>query len=423
MAVELARARRRELALLARQQLASTFKALKNRNFRLYFSGQLVSLSGSWMQQVALSWLVYRLTDSAFMLGVIGFARLVPMLLFGLVGGYVADRLDRKKVILTVQSVCLLASAALAYLTVTGHIEVWQIVALTALLGVMNAFDLPAQQALVADMVGRDDLVNAVSLNAFLFNGARTIAPVVAGLLVMCWGEAVCFGLNAVSFLASLITICLIKLDPAHELALRRDGCASVRETVAFAVSTAKVRNVLALAFVFSVFGMQYVMLLPVFSGDILHGQATVFGALTAAVGIGSFVAALMIANLSRLLPLDRTIGYAMLGFILSAVAFSLSNNFFLSVVLVGIVAFFAATQLIASHSLIQLAAEDRLRGKLVGIYLMISMGVGPFGSLAVGQFAQTAGAPRALILCAACCAAAAFFYLRSLDGACRKAL
>jgi MFS family permease len=367
------------------------------------------------MQQLAVSWLVYSLTNSALMLGLVGFARLVPILLFGLAGGYVADRFNRKRIILIAQTIAMTSAACLAYLTFTGRVEVWHAIAITFLVGVVSAFELPAQQAFVANMVHRDDLVNAVSLNAFIFNGARTIAPAVAGLLVSFWGEGLCFVLNAFSYLASLSAVALIDDDQLTDerRALATDD--SVKRTLSLALSTPRLRSVLVLALVLGVSGMQYLMLLPMFATEILHGQSTTYGALYSAVGVGSFSAALVIANKVRSDALERIIGLATLGFFAALICFSLSCQFLISFLLVMVVAFFGAAQLISSHSFVQLSVPDELRGKMVSIYLMISMGAAPFGSLLIGWIAGRLGAPLTVALCALVCGLAGAAYLWTL--------
>lgn len=415
MAVELTRDDAGSFPFRAKQQVAKTFRAFRNRNYRLYFAGEVISLSGNWMQQLAVSWLVYSLTHSALMLGLVGFARLFPILLFGLVGGYVADRFNRKQIILIGQTIAMTAAATLAYLTFSGQVQVWHAIAITFLVGVVSAFELPAQQAFVANMVQREDLVNAVSLNAFIFNGARTIAPAAAGFLVSCWGEGFCFALNALSYLAGLWSVAMIDDDQLTDerKALAADD--SIGRTLKVALSTPRLRNVLVLALVLGVFGMQYLMLLPMFATEVLHGQSTTYGALYSAVGVGSFSAALLIANKVRAEALQRIIGMAMIGFCAFLACFSLSSQFIASFLLLMVVAFFGAAQLISSHSFVQLSVPDELRGKMVSIYLMISMGAAPLGSLLVGWIAGQLGAPHTVALCSLVCGLAGLAYVWTL--------
>lgn len=391
-----------------RQKLAITFRTLRHRNYRLYFAGELVSVCGTWMQNLAASWLVYRLTGETMALAALAFARLSPMLIFGLVGGYLCDRFPKKRILVCTQTSYIAASLCLAWLTISGQVAVWHVLAVTAFMGIVTAFDMPAQQALVADMVPPEDLVNAVSLNAFLFNCGRTVSPVVAGLVVGLWGEGVCFALNAASFFASLAAIASVKTDYARH-SKHENG--DVKKAIHFVCHSPTVRNALLLALSFAFFGMQYLMLMPVFCVEVLHGAVGQYGFITAAVGLGSFVASLLVANVSREQGLIAGNVLSGLGFALALLVLSQIGLFSLAWPITCLVAFFAATQLICTHSLVQSQVPPRLRGKVVSLYLAISMGTGPFGSLFAGWLAGHFGARAALSVCALVCALAAAVY------------
>lgn len=394
-----------------RAQLSQTFRSFRHRNFRLYFAGQFLSLCGTWMQNLDVSWLVYRLTQSAWMLGLVSFASLTPTLVFGLAGGHAADKFNRKKIVLFAQITGLLQSAMLAYLTLTGQIQVWQIFVLTALLGTANAFDIPARQSLIASLVTREDLINAVSLNASMFNGARMIGPALAGGIITFWGEGTCFAVNSVSYLAVILAVYLLHFEKRID---RRQAPASEPPLagIHFVIQHKSVGSLLLMVSVLSLFGMQYLMLLPVITKSVLHGKAILLGALSGMSGLGSLAAALLLANRGTGENLRRAVGFALLAFSLALLCFALSTNVWLSLALVVLVAFFMTFQLSSCQSLIQLAAPDHLRGKVMSVYMMIFMGMGPAGSLAAGWLARQCGAPYALAIAAGICSIAAFIYL-----------
>ncbi len=394
------------------RELRHTFRSFRHRNFRLYFSGQLVSLSGTWMQSLAVNWLVFRLTKSAFMLGVVNFASLAPVLVLGLVGGWLADRLDRRKTLLAMQTLSMIQAIVLAILTFSGRLEVWHVICLAAFLGTVNAFEMPARQAFIVNMVTREDLVNAMSLNASLFHLSRVIGPALAGFLVASAGEGLCFALNAVSFLAALVAILLIRVDKPAEAHAAGRANSGVAEALQFAFATPAVRNVLGLAAAASLFGMQFLVLMPVVASEVLDREVGTLGALMAGVSIGSCAAALMLANRATGELLKRGVGYACLGCSVALFCFAMSSNLYLSLVLTLPLGFLTTVQLSGSHALLQLAVCDELRGKVSSIWMMNILGLLPVGGLLVGWWANKYGAPAALTGCAAVCAVAALAYL-----------
>lgn len=392
------------------QEVQQTFRSLRHRNFRLYFFGQLVSLSGTWMQNLALSWLVYKLTNNAFMLGVVEFANLSPVLFLGLLGGWVADRLDRRKVLLTTQSLAMCQAAVLAILTLTGHIAVWQIIALAAINGCVFAFEIPSRQALLVNMVDRSDLVNAISLNSSLFNGTRVIGPAAAAIIVRFWGEGPCFAINAISYLAALAAIYMLTVP--HDPHAARHDKRTIGEGLRYAFKTPSVRGILRLTAMLSLFGAQFSLLMPVVAKEILHHDIEGFGALKSGAAVGSLIAALALANRGSGPMLTRGVGYASLAFGMTLVVFALSHNFFVSVCLVLVLGFCMTFQLSGSHSLLQLNVADEMRGRLMSVWTMMIMGLSPVGSLLIGWCATHFGAAPTLAVAAAIAIVSALVYL-----------
>jgi len=364
------------------------------------------------MQNLAVNWLVFRLTKSALMLGVVNFASLAPVLILGLLGGWMADRVDRRKMLLAMQSLSMMQAIALATLTFSGKLEVWHIVGLAAFLGTVNAFEMPARQAFIVNMVPRDDLVNAISLNASLFHASRVIGPAAAGFIVATGGEGLCFSLNALSFLAALLVILLIRVDRGDGVHPANQAPSGLAEALKFAFATPTVRNILGLAAAVSLFGMQFLVLMPVVASVVLHREVGALGALMAGASLGSCLAALTLASRATGELLERGVGYACLGFSVALFCFAMSGNLFLSIVLAVPLGFFITAQLSGSHSLLQLAVSDQLRGRVSSIWMMNMLGLLPLGSLMVGWLATRYGAPLALKGCSLVCALAAIAYL-----------
>ena len=273
-------------------RVALAVRALRHRNFQLFFAGQLISLIGTWMQTVAQSWLVYRMTGSAFLLGAVGFSSQIPVFIMAPVGGIVADRPNRQRIVISTQTASMILAGILAALTLTHRVQVWQIMVLAALLGVVNAFDIPARQAFLIDMVGREDLMNAIALNSSMFNGARVIGPAVAGILVASIGEGWCFFANAVSYLAVIAGLLLMRIVHPAKLATQGSPLENVLEGFAFARNTGPIRAILLLLGLVSFVGMPYTVLMPVFADQILHGGARGLGILMGATGVGALLGA-----------------------------------------------------------------------------------------------------------------------------------
>lgn len=369
-------------------------RALSHRNFQLFFGGQLISLIGTWMQTVAQSWLVYRLTGSSVLLGTVAFAGQIPILLLAPIGGTLADRHNRHRIVIATQISAMVLAFILAVLTMTGRIHVWHIVVLGALLGVVNAFDIPARQSFIVEMVGKEDLMNAIALNSSMFNGARVLGPAVAGILVASIGEGWCFFANSVSYLAVIAGLLMMHLGPRRVPDRTASALESIVEGFRYARRTGPIRALLLLVGLVSLVGMPYTVLMPVFADAILHGGAKGLGILMGATGLGALCGALTLANRSGLKGLGTWAAAAAAGFGLGLVLFSLSRWFWVSAVLLVGTGFCMMLQMACTNTLLQSMVPDRLRGRVMALYSMMFMGMAPFGALFAGLVASRLGAP-----------------------------
>ena len=382
-------------------------RALRHRNFQLFFSGQLISLTGTWMQTVAQSWLVYKLTGSGLLLGSVGFASQIPVFLVAPIGGITADRMNRQRVVIATQVASMILAFILAALTLTHRITVAEIFVLAALLGVVNAFDIPGRQSFLVDMVGREDLMNAIALNSSMFNAARVIGPAVAGVLVARLGEGWCFFVNGVSYIAVIIGLLLMKVSSPPR-AIGSSPLEHIKEGFRFVNDAAPIRALLLLLGVVSATGMPYVVLMPIFADKILHsgGQelasligshdlgAVRLGILMGAAGVGALLGALTLAARSGVKGLSRWVATCCAGFGVSLMLFSFSKSFWLSVILLLPVGYFVMLQMASSNTLIQVMVPDALRGRTMALYSMMFMGMGPIGALLGGALSDRLGAP-----------------------------
>jgi len=394
--------------------LPATLRALKHRNFQLFFSGQLISLIGTWMQSVAQAWLVYRLTGSSLLLGSVGFASQFPVFIVAPIGGIVADRYDRQKVVIGTQFASMILAAILAALTLTHSIQVWHIFVLAALLGVVNAFDIPGRQSFLVDMVGKEDLMNAIALNSSMFNGARIIGPAIAGILVARIGEGWCFFANSVSYIAVIIGLFLMRVPKHSYRASEASPIAHILEGFRFTRDTAPIRALLLLLGLVSLVAMPYTVLMPVFADKILHGGARGLGILMGMTGVGALLGALTLASRRGVHGLGRWVAFSCGAFGVSLVLFSFSRNFALSAVLLLPVGFFMMLQMSSSNTLIQAMVPDELRGRVMAMYSMMFMGMAPFGALFGGALADRLGAPVTVAMGAvACVGGSALFWMQ----------
>ena len=393
---------------------ATTLRALRHRNFQLFFSGQLISLVGTWMQNVAQAWLVYRLTGSAWLLGVVGFSNQIPVLLFAPIGGTTADRSDRRRLVIATQVASMTLAAILAWLTLSHRVHVGHILVLAALLGVVNAFDIPGRQSFLIDMVGREDLMNAIALNSSMFNGARMVGPAVAGILIARIGEGWCFAANAISYVAVIAGLLLMKV----QCPLRSNTSsplADIVEGFRWANSVKVIRALLLLIGLISLVGMPYTVLMPVFADKILHGGARGLGILMGATGVGALFGALTLASREGVKGLGRLAAWSCAGFGIGLLLFSFSRWFWLSTVLLLPIGYSVMLQMASTNTLIQTMVPDQLRGRVMALYSMMFMGMAPFGALLGGALAQRMGAPATVAVGGVACLLGASWFGREL--------
>jgi MFS family permease len=378
-------------------------RALRHRNYQLFFCGQGLSLIGTWMQMVAQSWLVYRLTGSSVLLGAVGFTSQFPVLLIAPFAGHAADRYRRRTLIITTQTASLLQAFLLAGLVLTGTVRVWHLFVLAATLGVINGFDVPARQSFIVHMVGREDLMNALALNASIYNGARIVGPAVAGILVAKIGEGWCFFANGVSYIAVLAGLLMMRVTetprPAGDSPLK-----SIQEGFRYSISTRPIRSLFLLLALASIAAMPYVVLMPIFAAEVLHGDSRSMGMLFGATGVGAIIGLMVLASRPGVKGLSRWVMWGAIGFGISLMAFSLSRTLWLSMALLLPVGAFMLVHMSGTNTLIQSMVPDRLRGRVMSVYAMMFQGMAPFGALLAGFLGDHLGAPAAVMISGAAC-------------------
>jgi MFS family permease len=374
-------------------------RALRHRNYRLFFFGQGTSLIGTWLTRVATSWLVYRLTGSALLLGLVGFAGQLPTFLLAPLAGVLVDRWNRHRVLVVTQALAMIQSALLAAFALTHTITVWHVLALCALQGLINAFDTPARQAFVVQMIeAREDMANAIALNSSMVNAARLIGPSVAGILISAFGEGWCFAIDAVSYLAVIVSLLLMHPRAVEKKATHAHVLADLREGFRYVGGFAPIRAILLLLALVSFTGIPYTVLMPIFAGEVLHGGAHTLGILMGATGVGAIVGVLWLASRSSVLGLGRTMWVAGALFGVGLIAFSLSRWLWLSVPLLAIAGGGMMVQMAASNTLLQTLVDEDKRGRVMSFYTMAFFGMMPFGSLAAGWAGARIGAPMTVL-------------------------
>jgi MFS family permease len=393
-------------------RIRTALRAMHHRNYRLFFAGQLISLVGTWMQMVAQSWLVYRLTGSSFLLGAVGFASQIPVFLLAFIGGNVADRYNRHRVVIGTQTAAMVLAFVLAALTLTDVVQVWHIFVLSALLGVVNAFDMPARQAFTVELVGKEDLMNAIALNSSIFNGARVLGPSIAGILIAGIGDGWCFFANGASYIAVIAGLLLMKMPPRTEQAKKPSSISHVLEGFLYARRTRPIRALLVLLAVISVVGMPYSVLMPIFADKILHGGAKGLGILMGATGLGALAGSLALAAKKGTSGLGKITAYACAGFAASLILFSISRSFWVSAIFLIPVGFCFMVSLASTNTLIQVMVPDELRGRVLAVHVMMFMGMAPFGSFLAGAVAERLGAPVTVAMGAVCCLGGALLFM-----------
>ena len=391
--------------------LPATLRALRYRNFQLFFGGQLISLTGTWMQNVAQAWLVYRLTGSAVLLGLVSFAGQIPVFLMAPVGGIVADRFPRRRVVIGTQTAAMLLALVLAALTLTGTVQIWHIFVLSALLGIVNAFDIPARQAFFVEMVGRADLINAIALNSSMFNASRIVGPAVAGILVAAIGEGWCFFVNGVSYIAVIAGLLLMTVAERRVIKPPASPLADVMEGFRFVIGSPPIHHLMIMLGILSVTGMPYAVLMPIFAGQILHAGPRGLGMLMGAAGVGALASALLLASRETVTGLGRWVSISAGAFGASLIALALSRSFWLSCGVLLPVGFAMMFEMGSSNTLIQTMSPDRLRGRVMSVYSMMFMGMAPFGAALSGVIAARWGAPATVAGGGVICMAAAAIF------------
>ncbi len=387
--------------------VTSVIRALRHRNFRLFFVGQGISLIGTWMQSVAMPWLVYRLTGSVVLLGVVGFTSQILTFVLAPVGGVLADRWDKRRLVIACQVLAMVQALALAALTLSGLVQVWHVVALSFLTGFVRAFEVPTRQSFVIEMLDdRADLPNAIALNSFLVNGARLIGPSLAGILVVLFGEGWCFLANGLSYVAVIVALAAMRVAVRRMPPPTTNVFGGLKEGVAYAFRTPALRSILLLVGIVSLVGVPYQTLMPVFAREVLSGGPDTFGYMVGATGVGALSGAVFLASRKNVRGLGRVIVLAAACFGTGLIAFGLSQSFWLDLVVLAWAGAAMMLQMASSNTLLQTIAEEGKRGRVMSFYTMMFMGMVPFGALAAGWMANHLGAPLTVVIGGALCLA-----------------
>ncbi|HYL86570.1 MAG TPA: MFS transporter [Candidatus Angelobacter sp.] len=377
--------------------MSTRFRALQHRNFQLFIAGQLISLIGTWMQNMAQLWLVYKLTHSAVLLGVFGFASQVPMLFLSSLGGYVGDHYERHRGVIATQAVSMVLAFVLAGLTLTKLINEWELIAIAFFVGIVNSFDVPIRQAFLVHMVGREDLPNAIALNSSIFNAARVVGPAIAGFTIALVGEGWCFFLNGLSFIAVIVALLLMRIERKEIKPSPDSPLQSFVQGFRFAMSDLPVRSALLLLSVLSLFGLQYSVFMPIYALDILKGTALTQGYLMSSAGVGAVLGALHFAARTHYKGLARWIAATSTACAVGLLIFSQASIYWVCVVVLFVVGFAATSQMAATNTLVQNRVPDELRSRVMAVYATMFMGVQPIGALIAGGIAKRIGAPHTL--------------------------
>lgn len=396
--------------------ISHSWRALRSRNFQLFFFGQSISVIGTWMTRLATSWLVYRLTHSPLMLGLVSFSGQFLSFLVGPFAGVWVERLNRRKLLLWTQAAGGLQSLALAVLTLSGAIRLWEIIALVALQGLINAFDMPGRQSFLSLMVeDRSDLGNAIAINSSMANGARLIGPAIAGALVASVGEGWCFLTDAVSYIPVIASLALMRIRPTAVTRATRSMLEEMREGWTYVRTFLPIRTILTLFALLSLMGWPYSVLLPVFAGKVLHGGPHTLGWLTGASGVGALVSGLSLAARRSVVGLTSMLRIAAVVLGGALIGFGLSHTLWLSLVLMALVGFGLMQAAAAANTIVQSLVTDEMRARVMSYYTMAFFGSAPLGSLLAGTLAERIGAPRTIMLTGACCLAGAIWFTLEL--------
>ena len=391
------------------------FRAFQHRNYRLYFTGQLTSLAGTWMQSAAQAWLVLKLTNSSMMLGVVSFAQFLPILLVGLFAGVIIDRVDRRRTIILTQNLLMISAFTLAALTWTGKVRVEHVIILAAFNGVIGAFDMPSRQSFVVEMVGYEDLANAIALNSMMFNGARMIGPAIAGLTIAWLGTATCFFLNGLSFLAVIWSLILMDVPRRIVASTGAPMIQQLREGLAYIWKHRPLFYQMALAAVTNGFGYQYLVLVPLFAGNVLHGDARTYGFLVAIQGLGSVLGAATLASRMTTRGIRNNLLFGLFSSAAGIVVFGLSRSIPLSLAAQFVIGTGLTSFRASNNTLVQLFVTDDLRGRIMSTYQLAAVGMTPLGALEVGYLGTALGPRPSVVICGIVTLASAIVLLTSL--------
>lgn len=392
------------------------FRSLNYRNYRLFFTGQSISLIGTWMQRIAMPWLVYHMTGSALLLGIVSFASQIPSFLLSPVAGVLTDRWSRYRVLLITQILSLIQAAVLTGLCLTGVIQIWEIIVLSIILGCINAFDVPARHSFVIDMLeNKEDLGNAIALNSLMFNGARLIGPSIAGIILASTSEGICFLINAVSYIFVIFSLMMMKLNLKNTRKKETRIFPELREGFQYVFGFAPIKHLLILLSISSLMGMSYSVLMPVFAKEVLHGESYTYGFLMGAAGFGAFMGALFLASRKSVLKLGRIVPASAIVFGTGLIGLSFSRIFPLSLILMIFIGVGMMMQTAASNTILQTITDDDKRGRVMSFYTMAIMGTAPFGSLIAGWLAKFIGTPGTIFAGGLSCIFGALFFMRKL--------
>jgi MFS family permease len=392
------------------------FRALRSRNYRLFFAGQAFSLIGTWMQRVAMSWLVYRLTLSPFALGVVDFASQVATLLLGFFAGTLVDRVDLRRLLVWTQGLAMGQALVLSALTLANKASFTAVLVCGAFLGMINAFDMPARHSFVIRMVEKkEDLGNAIALNSSLFNMARLVGPSLAGLVIAAVGEGLCFLLNGLSYFSIILALKAMRLPEVNRERPKNAGLSGIREGLAYAWGSQPIRHILALLGCLSLLGLPYVVMMPVFAREILHGGPRTLGFLMGSTGVGALAGSMLLAARRGTRGLERNIPAAAALFSVAVIGFALLPIPAASYLLVGVAGFGMISTLASCNTMLQTVVDDVFRGRVMSLYTMSLVGIAPFGSLLAGWLTGLVGVRLALAMGGACCLAASAWFWRRL--------
>ncbi len=398
-------------------RLRTTLRAFQHRNYRLYFFGQAISITGTWMQSIALNWLLYKLTDSVFMLGLVGFVLYAPNFFFAPIAGVFADRTSRFKMFFTAQVLAMLQALTLAALVLTDTVQVWHIVTLAGVLGVINSFDFPSRQSMVVLLVeNKNDLSNAIALNSSMVNLARVLGPSLAGILIALIGEGWCFLLNGVSYVAVIGCLLAMRLRPQEATKSVGDIWGGFREGLRYAYNSPSIRPILILLAFVSVIGMPYAALMPVYARDILLGDSRTLGFLMGATGLGAITAAIYLASRQRVLGLEKMLAMAATCMGSGLIAISFIREFWVAIPFMYLIGIGMISQIACTNTILQTLVDEDKRGRVISLYVASFVGMLPFGNLITGTLASAIGAPRTMLVTGILCVLASLLFTSRLE-------